>query len=529
MSGRYLLLGPHRRRPADADGTLMADFRQRRCPVSGIVASVTDQLATDVQAAGGVAMSAESALRLLHGVVDQVVEEWRLRPGQAVTPTEADAGRIRAWLDRYPLAEPGSLDEIVPDLLGALRRWTVHTDHPRYFGLFNPTATWPGVAGELIAAAVNPQLAAWSHAPLAVEAEQRCVDLLASRLGLPGTAGGHLTSGGAEANLTAVLTALTAAFPGYATGGLRGLKAQPVFYASTESHLAWLKIAHATGLGRDACRLVPADAAGRLDPGALGSQIRADRRAGYAPFLIIATAGTTGAGVVDPLPQIMDLAAAERLRTHVDAAWGGAVCLSDNLRPALDGIERADTITMDAHKWLSVPMGAGMFFTRDRSELPSTFTVSTSYMPGQVADTADPYTTSAQWSRRFAGLKLWLSLAAYGITGYGQQIERDVALGQLLRQQLSDSGWQIINDTPLPVVCVTHHRAPADAEQSWRWHASLAEQVTSSGEAWISPVRVAGRPALRACVTSWRTQPEDIARLREALNHHPQAVPATPG
>jgi glutamate/tyrosine decarboxylase-like PLP-dependent enzyme len=315
-----------------------------------------------------------------------------------------------------------------------------------------------------------------------------------------------------------VLTAITAAFPAYAISGLRGIESQPVFYASSESHLAWLKIAHATGLGRHACRLVPADATGRLDPAALEAQIRADRAAGKAPFLVVVTVGTTGAGMIDPIHQSVDIAHAAGLRVHMDAAWAGAACLSDTLSHLLNGIERADTITVDAHKWLSVPMGAGMFFTRDRAELASTFTVSTSYMPGEIADTADPYTTSNQWSRRFSGLKLWLSLLTYGVVGYGQQIDHDAMLGGLLRDRITEAGWEIVNDTPLPVVCATHPSAPADPESAWRWHVDLAERVNASGAAWVSPVLVAGRPAVRACVISWRTRSDDIVELCDALN-----------
>ncbi|WP_134728812.1 pyridoxal phosphate-dependent decarboxylase family protein [Amycolatopsis nivea] len=473
---------------------------------------------TSEQDRGGVATDAESAAKLLHGVVDQLVEGWRTRPKHPASPVTADAAEIRAWLDKYPLERPEDLEQAVPEVLAALDRWTVHTDHPGYFGLFNPSATWAAVTGDLITAAVNPQLAAWSHAPFAVEAEQRCIDLFSARLGLPATAGGHFTSGGAEANATAVLTALTHAFPQYSTGGLRALDAAPVFYAGADSHLAWLKIAHAAGLGRDACRLVPSDASGRMDVAALEALLAEDRRDGKAPFLVVATAGTTGAGMIDPLPRIADLAHDAGLRFHVDAAWGGAVCLSDRLRGVLTGIERADTITVDAHKWLSVPMGAGMFFTRDRAELNSSFTVSTSYMPGQVDDTADPYTTSNQWSRRFIGLKLWLSLLAYGVSGYGTQIEHDAALGQELRDQLTGAGWLAINDTPLPIVCVTRADAPADPTESWQWHSDLADRVNATGSAWVSPVRVAGRPALRVCVISWRTRTEDIVRLRELLD-----------
>lgn len=334
----------------------------------------------------------------------------------AAPPAPVDPHAVRAWLtSEYDFEQPRPAAGVITDVLGRLQQWTVHTTHPRYFGLFNPTPTAAGIAGELLAAGVNPQLAAWSHAPAAAEAEQHVLRFIASRLGLPSaTLAGNVTTAGAEANLTAVLLALTHAFPAYATQGLRGLDAQPVFYASAESHLAWVKIAHATGLGRNALRLVGVDDRLRLDAGRLAEIVAEDRAAGYRPFLVIGTAGTTGAGALDPLHELADLAAEHDMWFHADAAWAGALALSDRLRPLLAGIDRADSITVDAHKWLSVPMGAGMILTPHHQALSETFRLTTAFMPAEVADAADSYTTSLQWSRRFAGLKIFLSLAAPG-------------------------------------------------------------------------------------------------------------------
>jgi aromatic-L-amino-acid decarboxylase len=427
---------------------------------------------------------------------------------------------VRSWLtETYPLEEPQSAATAVQDLLAALRRWGVHTTHPGYFGLFNPTPTAAGVAGDLLAAAVNPQLAAWSHAPAAVEAEQHVLRFLAGRLGLAtGAVAGNITTGGAEANLTAVLLALTRAFPDYADHGLRGLPGQPVFYASAESHLAWVKIAHSTGLGRDALRLVDVDDRLQMDTGRLHALVEADRTAGHLPFLVVGTAGTTGAGIIDPLPALAELAATHRLWLHTDAAWAGAVGLSDRLRPLLAGIERSDSITLDAHKWLSAPMGAGTILTPHAELLARTFRLSTGYMPGAVDDAADPYTTSLQWSRRFAGLKILLSLVAAGRSGYAAQVERDTDLGTVLAERLRADGWHRLNHTPLPVVCITDPATEQlDPAVAWAWHTAVADRVVRGGTSWISPVRVAGRPALRACITSHRTTGGDVDRLVAAL------------
>jgi aromatic-L-amino-acid decarboxylase len=210
------------------------------------------------------------------------------------------------------------------------------------------------------------------------------------------------------------------------------------------------------------------------------------------------------------LPEIADLCEELEVDLHVDAAWAGAACLSARLRDVLDGIERADSVTIDAHKWLSAPMGAGMFFTRHPDALTKTFRTTANYMPS--AESSDPYLSSAQWSRRLIGLKVFMSLAAAGQDGYAGQIEHDCALGDFLRARLRQDGWQIVNETPLPVVCFT----PGD-DASSETLASIAQHVESSGVAWISVAQLAGRPALRACITSYRSTEEDVEALCAAM------------
>ncbi|GAA2628791.1 pyridoxal-dependent decarboxylase [Actinomadura fulvescens] len=443
-------------------------------------------------------------------------EQIAARPVSA----EADVGRLRSAVGSYDFDEPAEPGVVIDEVVALLRESTVHTTHPRYFGLFNPTPTLLGVVGETLAAAFNPQLAAWSHAPAAVEIEAHLLRFLGGRMGYPpGEVAGSFTSGGAEANLTAVLLALTRMWPEYGTEGLRALPGRPVLYASSESHLAWLKIAHATGIGRDAVRLVPVDAGLRMDIERLRVRLETDRDAGDEPFMVVGTAGTTGAGVIDPLPELADLCAEFGVRFHVDAAYGGVAALSDRLRNELAGIERAHSITVDAHKWLSVPMGAGALLCTDREGLAETFRVSTSYMPADIPDTVDPYTSSQQWSRRFTGLKLFLSLAVAGRSGYAEQVERDVDLAGILRRRLTDSDWLIANDTPLPVVCFADPAAGAlPSGESWEHHSALAQSVVRSGRAWISPVRLNGRAALRACVISHRTTSADVDDLVQAVN-----------
>jgi glutamate/tyrosine decarboxylase-like PLP-dependent enzyme len=413
--------------------------------------------------------------------------------------------RVRA----FDFDTPISLEPLLDACSDVLRDGIVHTSHPRYFGLFNPTPTFAGVLADALVAAFNPQLAVTSHAPAAVAIERRVLSFLASRLGLP-DAVGTFTSGGAEANLTAVLVALERHFPEATEAGLAAVGAQPTLYASTEAHHSLLKVARMTGLGHNAVRSVPPTGHLALDVAALRARIVRDRAAGERAFLVVATAGSTAAGVIDPLPEIADLCEELDIDLHVDAAWAGGACLSPRLRPVLDGIERADSVTIDAHKWLSAPMGAGMFFTRHRQALSQAFRTTANYMPS--AESSDPYLSSAQWSRRLIGLKVFMSLAAAGKDGYAAQIEHDCELGDRLRARLRREGWRIVNETPLPVVCFT----PAEDDSRERLE-SIARHVESSGVAWISVAELAGQPALRACITSYRSTEEYVVALCAAL------------
>ena len=272
---------------------------------------------------------------------------------------------IRDYLgSRYDFTKPVALDEVTADVERMLRTWQVQVTHPRYFGLFNPSVTLASVIADTLVAMYNPQLAAWRTSPAANEIERHTLAWLTAKFGLPATTSASFTTGGAEANLSAVIVALTRAFPGYGEGGLRCLSAPPTLYLTHEAHHSFNKIAHMTGIGRRALRMVATDRDLRMDLGDLARRVAEDRRNGLAPVMVVGTAGTTAAGAIDPLPDLARLCRAEELWFHVDAAWGGAAILSPRLRGHLAGIDAADSITCDAHKWFSVPMGAGMFFCR---------------------------------------------------------------------------------------------------------------------------------------------------------------------
>ncbi len=425
-----------------------------------------------------------------------------------VTPT-IDLAAFREELAGFDFTEPRAIDELLAWTVARMEQGVVHVTHPRYFGLFNPSPTFPAQCADRIAASFNPQLATATTSPVPVAIEAHVIRAVARRAGLPAEAAGHFTAGGSEANYTALVCALTSGNEDFANSGSRSFAGPPVFYVSRESHLAWLKIAHQAGIGRSAVRLVATDGGGRLDPQALSRVLNEDRARGCVPVMIVATAGTTNAGMIDPLLDCARLARAANAWYHVDAAWGGALIASDRWRQVLDGIGQADSITVDAHKWFATTMGCGMFITRHPAVLSSAFQVATSFMPSNLPQ-LDPYVTSVQWSRRFLGLRLFLSLGAAGWVGYARHVEHSLALAALLRQRLERRGWSIINDSPLAVLCIKPSAGFAQVRP-------LVSRLLAAGRAWVAAASFEGEEIIRACVTNGESREHDVDELVAAL------------
>jgi glutamate/tyrosine decarboxylase-like PLP-dependent enzyme len=453
----------------------------------------------------------DSAWQAFAAVRDRFLAELRQWP---ITPAPGTDWRERLARD-FPFQEPRAGADLVREVGDLLREGTVHVTHPGYFGLFNPSVRPISVVADALAALYNPQLAAWSHAPAANEIERHTLAFFLARLGLdPASAGGCFTSGGGEANLSGVTLALASRCPAWRTEGVRGLPGQPRLYVSAEAHHSFDKIVAQTGMGAAALCKIPVDRSLRMLPEALRAAVALDRAEGRLPLLVAGTAGTTGAGAIDPLPELAAIAREAGLWLHVDAAWGGFASLVPEFRGCLAGIEQADSITWDAHKGLSVPMGAGMFFCRDRSFLERAFGISTGYMPVATTGALDPYTSTAQWSRRSIGLKVFMALAELGEDGYRELIAHQFRMGAELRARLQAAGWRLVNDTPLPLACFDRPEWRAEDGALDR----VVESVQSRGKAWISKVQLSHHGwALRACITSYHTGEAELDLLLEEL------------
>jgi aromatic-L-amino-acid/L-tryptophan decarboxylase len=448
----------------------------------------------------------EAVLRRARAWPDAV----RTRP---VTPALRDAD-IDSWFDIDQCASPRPLTDLVNRVGDLLERGTLHATHPRYFGLFVPGVRPAGVIGETLASLYNLQLGAWWHAPAAARLEQLALEFFARRFGVDSQTGiAMFTTGGSEANLTAVVGALAAACPRFVSDGLASLDSPPAVYVSDQAHDSITKIARVVGLGDRAVRRVATDAQQRLDVIALAHAIAHDRANGRLPFLVVATAGTTATGAIDPISEIARICRAERLWLHVDAAWGGLAALSARLRPFLAGLEQADSITCDAHKILPVPMGAGMFFCRSRRFTDAVFSVHTSYVPEGHADRDDAYQHTLQWSRRSVGLKVFLTLAELGAHGLEAMVDWQADMADHLRHQLIASGWRVMNHTPLPLVCFARDEMTAQDVEA------IMRGVVAEGVVWISSVLLPdGQRWLRACITNPATNAGDVDALVDAVN-----------
>ena len=270
------------------------------------------------------------------------------------------------------------------------------------------------------------------------------------------------------------------------------------------------------GLGTKSVQSVPVGDDLKMDIHALEQLIQSDVENGRRPFMIIGTAGTTGTGTIDDLTELARVSKANDTWFHVDAAYGGAAVFNANLKPTMNGIELSDSITFDAHKWLSMPMGTSILLTSHSDILSSAFSISTAYMPTEAEEmpVVDPYSHSVQWSRRSLGIRLYLTLLMFGWEHYDKVIGHQARIGDYLRTELERNNWSARNETPLPVVCFDS----PDFENDSSFVPAMVQRLVDSGEAWVSVYPVNGRPTIRACITNYNTTEEHIDKLIARLN-----------
>jgi glutamate/tyrosine decarboxylase-like PLP-dependent enzyme len=461
----------------------------------------------------------ETRRRLGYKLIDCIDEYFS---GLAQRPVQLpEEQRIFADLDERLPEFGADAAEVLNDLCSEMVAQGFHVPSASYFGLMNPTPTYMAVMAEALVSALNPQLASLARSQLAARIERETVRWIGERVGWGKAFDGTFTSGGNEANFTALAMALAANFPQSVEEGLQALIARPVLYTSAEAHHSLDKSAGLLGLGRQALRRIPVNAAAQMDTPQLESRIAQDKADGFAPFCVAATAGTTNSGAIDDLLAVADLCRRHNLWLHVDGAYGAAAIFSDRHRDLVRGIGLADSVTIDPHKWLAMPFAAGVVLTCHPEALQRTFATSTPYMPRKTgsAPVLDNFQVSTQWSRRMNSLKLWLTLRVHGRQKYEELIDRQLKLAAFFANWVRSSElFMLATPQVLPIVNFRIKLPGASEEQLRAAHEAIVHEVTRDGRRWISTTMVNGRSVIRMMVISYLTGHRHLEDLMIALS-----------
>lgn len=454
------------------------------------------------------------AVRLLgHRMVDRMIELHRTVRDDV--PWRPMPEEVRAWFRRGPPRQGEGLEAAYHDFLTRVLPYRTGNVHPRFWGWVSGTGTPGGMLAELLAGGMNSIAGIFNDSASAVH--DQVIAWFAEALGLGRDASGVIVSGGSMANLVGLAVARdtrigdTALEWDAATG-------RPLLYASDQVHSSVDKAVHLLGLGKDALRKIPADGRFRLPVDAVRRRIDADRAAGHRPFCIVASAGTVNTGAVDELDALADVARSEHLWLHVDGAFGALAALSPELRDRVAGIERADSLAFDFHKWLYVPYEAGAILVRDAVALRKSFSVDADYLESTERGVgARPDTTrnrGVQLSRGFKALKIWMSVKEHGLDRYGEQIRQNVEqAAELMRRVEDEPGLEVSAPTDLNVVCMRYVEGLEDADAQDRVNREVLMRLHEDGIAVPSYTRIGGRFALRVAITNHRTRSEDLALL----------------
>ena len=413
-----------------------------------------------------------------------------------------------AWHEPLPHL-PTALEQVYADYARLIAPYASGNRHPRFFGWAQGGGTPVGVLAEMLAAGLNANLGGRDHAPIACE--QQVIRWSAERLGFPPEASGLLVTGTSMANFIAVLAARVRVLgSNVRTAGVGN--ARLCAYASAAVHGCVVRALDFAGLGSDCLRLIPTVPAGGLDLAILRDRLRLDRAAGWSPFLVIGTAGSVDTGAIDDLAALADLCAEAQLWFHVDAAYGAALLLSPALKPKLAGIERADSVAFDFHKWLQVPYDAGCVVMRDPAAHRQAFENPAPYLARQPRGLAGgafwPFDFGPDLSRGFRALKVWMTLKTYGIDRLGAVVEQCCALARYLAERIDgEPRLERVAPVTLNIVCF-RLRAGDDA-----WQAGIAADLQEAGIAAPSTTVIDGRVCLRAAVMNHRTGRADIDAL----------------
>jgi len=463
------------------------------------------------KARGGLELPPETMLELARLAAERIVERHQRLPGE---PAWRGASRevLEASLREAAPEEgrPGSevIERAVRDILPVAAR----VDHPRFFAFVPSSATWPGVLAEFLSAGHNVFQGTWLGASGPSQIEVIVLDWFREWIGYPESAGGLFTSGGSAASLDAFVAARESA----------GAPERPTVYMSDQSHTALSRAARIVGVRPQQVRTVRTDDRFRLDMDELASMVEQDRAEGFTPMAVCANAGATNTGAIDPLQAMAEYCDAEGIWLHVDAAYGGFAVLAEKGKRALAGMERADSIAMDAHKWLFQPFEAGCLMVRDVRVLEEVFSVRPEYLQDTEWGRDHPNfgDRGLQLSRSFRALKVWMSIQTFGMRAFRDAVSAGIDLAERAEAYARASDvLEIANPASLGVVCfrVNPRGSDLDAAGLEALNEAVQQRVIDTGTAMMSSTRLRGMYSLRLCILNHNTRWSDVRETLEAI------------
>jgi aromatic-L-amino-acid/L-tryptophan decarboxylase len=463
-------------------------------------------------------MDAHEFREIGHQVVDMLAKYFEQIEEKPVFPDVEPASLTKLFDE--PLPERSSPTEnVLEEIQEKLLPFCTHVGHPGYMGLITPSPNPVGVVADFICSALNQNVGAYSIGPAAVAIERTTVRWLTDLAGYGPEAGGNLTSGGTMANFIGLKLARDR------TSGDRaqhdGIRERWAVYTSEERHVSVDKAVDAVGLGRTALRALPADAEFRVRIDALEAAIEDDRRRGIRPMCIVGIFGTTNTGAVDPIVELRRIADREQMWLHVDAAYGGGMLLSNEFPMRDRGLELADSVTIDPHKWFYAPLDAGAVLVKDERRLTASFGMRPSYL----TDEFDPaneryqyYVHGFEQSRRFRSLKVWMSFKRYGARQIGAWVDNNVHQARHLHSLVvRHPEFEAANNPPMSAICIRYSVAGLNEADSKKLHAGVVKRVEQSGKFWISTTELKGRAWFRINPVNFRTRNEHMEQLLAML------------
>ncbi|HEX4065735.1 MAG TPA: pyridoxal-dependent decarboxylase [Acidobacteriaceae bacterium] len=470
-------------------------------------------------------MDAREFATLGHQLVDRLTDYFEHIEEKPVFPTVEPQALTRLFDEPLPQRSMPP-DAVLAEIEEKLLPYCTHVGHPGYMGLITPSPNPIGVLGDFLCSALNQNLGTYSIGPAAVAMERRTLRWLTDLVGYGPAAGGNLTSGGMMANFIGLKLARD-----WASGDRAqhdGIRERWAVYVSEERHVSIDKAVDAIGLGRAALRILPTDADFQLRLDALESAIADDRRQGIRPMCLIGLFGTTNTGAVDDILALRAIADREGMWLHADAAYGGGMLLSTGSPMRNRGLELADSITIDPHKWFYAPLDAGAILVRDERRLTASFGMKPSYLTDELDEAGERYqyyVHGFEQSRRFRSLKVWMSFKRYGAEEIGTWIDSNVRQATHLYERVCrHPDFEAACRPPMSAICIRFRNDRLTESDAKLLHADVAERIEKSGRFWISTTELKGKSWFRINPVNFRTRAEHMDQLLALLETECQAA-----